>query len=57
MYACSKKETPDERGTGYLTLNISQATSLNDDVEITDFILRISDSQSGLRNLTGYSFK
>ena len=44
--ACSKKETPDERGTGYLTLNISQATSLKADIEITDFILRISDSQT-----------
>ena len=44
--ACSKKETPDEKGTGYLTLNISQESSLKADVEIEDFILRISDNQS-----------
>ena len=44
--ACSKRETSNERETGYLTLNISQATSLKADVEITDFILRISNNQA-----------
>jgi hypothetical protein len=43
--ACSKKET-SEKGTGYLTLNISQGTSLKADVEITDFILRINDGHA-----------
>jgi len=31
--ACSKKETSDERETGYLTLNITQATNLKADVD------------------------
>ena len=39
MCACNK--APEEKGTGYLTLNISQSTTLKSDVEITDFILRI----------------
>ena len=41
MFACSK--TPEEKGTGYLTLNISQGAGLKADVEITDFTLRIND--------------
>ena len=43
--ACTKKETP-EKGTGNLTLNISQATSLKSSVETADFILRISDGNT-----------
>ena len=46
MCACSKKETPYEKGVGYLTLNISKDASLKADVAIEDFILRIIDSQS-----------
>ena len=46
MSACSKKETPYEIGTGYLTLNIDRDASLKADVVITDFILRIINSQS-----------
>jgi len=41
MFACS--QTPEEKGTGYLTLNISQGTGTKADVDIFDFILRISD--------------
>ena len=42
--ACSKRETPEDKGTGYLTLNITNgSTSLKAGVEITDFTLRISD--------------
>ena len=43
MFACS--QTPEEKGTGYLTLNISQSAGLKADVDITDFILRIRDGQ------------
>lgn len=43
--ACSQKETP-EKGTGYLTLNISRGTSLKSDVEIADFTLRINDGHA-----------
>ena len=43
MFACS--QTPEEKGTGYLTLNISQLAGLKADVDITDFILRIRDGQ------------
>ena len=46
MSACSKKEAPGEIETGYLTLNIDKDASLKADVVITDFILRISNSQS-----------
>ena len=42
--ACTKTETSEK--TGYLTLNIGQATSLKADVEITDFILRITDGNT-----------
>ncbi|MDR1156150.1 MAG: DUF4493 domain-containing protein [Bacteroidales bacterium] len=45
MCTCSEKET-SEKGTGYLTLNISQGTSLKSDVEITDFTLRINDGHA-----------
>ena len=47
MCACTKEETP-EKETGYLTLNIGQATSLKSGVEITDFILRISEGNTEL---------
>jgi len=43
IFACS--QTPEEKGTGYLTLNISQGTGTKADVDIVDFILRISDGQ------------
>ena len=46
MCACSKKEMPDEKATGYLTLNISKDASLKADVELIDFVLRISNSQA-----------
>ena len=46
MCACSKKEMPDEKVTGYLTLNINKDASLKADVAIEDFILRIINSQS-----------
>ena len=46
MCACSKKETTGEKETGYLTLNIIQGASLKADVEITDYMLRISDGQT-----------
>ena len=46
MFACSQKEAPEK--TGFLTLNISQATSLKSDIEITDFTLRISDGHADL---------
>ena len=39
--ACSK--APEEKGTGYLTLNISQSTSLKAGIEIEDFTLRINN--------------
>ena len=45
MCACSKKETPEEKGIGYLNLNISQDVNQKVDVELTDFILRINDTQ------------
>jgi len=41
---CTCNKTPEEKGTGYLTLNISQSTSQKAEIEITDFILRINDS-------------
>ena len=44
LFACS--ETPEEKGTGYLTLNISPGTGLKADVEIADFILRINDGRA-----------
>ena len=47
VFACS--QTPEEKGTGYLTLNISQGTGTKADVDITDFILRISDGQVEVR--------
>ena len=41
MCTCSK--APVEKGTGYLTLNINQNTSLKAGIEIDDFTLRISN--------------
>ena len=46
MYACSEKEKTEEKEKGFLVLNISQGTNLKTEVELTDFILRISDSSS-----------
>jgi hypothetical protein len=46
-YACSKKET-HKTASGYLTLNISQSTSLKNDIDINEFILKISDSRGAL---------
>ena len=43
---CACNKAPDEKGTGYLTLNISQSTNLKADIDIADFILRISDGYS-----------
>lgn len=43
MWACSEKETPEEKGTGYLTVNIGAGTGLKADIHIEDFILRITD--------------
>ena len=47
--ACSEKEI-SEKGTGYLTLNISQSASLKAGVEISDFFLRINDGYTDLIN-------
>jgi len=44
MYACS--ETPDKKGTGYLTLNINQSTDLKADIGIEDFFLRINNGRT-----------
>jgi len=43
MFACS--EAPNEKGTGFLTLNINQSAGLKADVEIEDFILRINNGR------------
>jgi hypothetical protein len=43
MCACSDKDAPEKKGTGVLTLNINGSASLKAGVEVTDFILRISD--------------
>jgi len=40
---CACSIVPKEKGTGYLTLNISQSTSIKAGIEIEDFILRIND--------------
>ena len=44
IYACS--EAPEEKGTGYLTLNISQSTGLKADIQIEDFILCINNGRA-----------
>ena len=44
MYACS--EPTAEKGTGYLTLNISQSSSVKTDIEIENFTLRISNGNT-----------
>ena len=46
VFACS--QTPEEKGTGFLTLNISQGASLKANVEITDFTLRINDGHTDM---------
>ena len=43
MCACSK--TPQEKGIGYLTLNVSQSAISKSGIEIEDFTLRINDGQ------------
>jgi len=43
MCACFK--APEEKGTGYLTLNISQSTSVKVGIDFKDFTLRISDGK------------
>lgn len=48
MCACSKKETSGGKEPGYLTLNIAQGASMKAGIEITDFILRISDGTTDL---------
>ena len=48
MCACSEKEKPKEPGTGYLTLNISQAAILKSGVEIADFTMSISDGRTNV---------
>ena len=40
---CACSDSPEEKGTGYLTLNINQSSSQKSEVEIEDFILRISN--------------
>ena len=40
IFACT--QSPDEKGTGYLTLHISRS-AIKADMDITDFFLRISD--------------
>jgi len=44
MCACS--EAPEEKGTGYLTLNINQSTGLKADIEFDDFILCINNGRT-----------
>ena len=44
---CTKKETT-EKETGYLTLNVSQATNQKSGIEIIDFTLRINDGHTDL---------
>ena len=41
IYSCSEEKP--EKASGYLTLNISQSSSVKADIEITDFTLRILD--------------
>ena len=43
---CACSQAPEEKGTGFLTLNISHSTSLKAGIEIEDFILRISNGYS-----------
>ena len=45
MWACSEKESPEGRGTGYLTVNVGSGAGLKADVLIEDFILLVSDSE------------
>lgn len=47
---CACNKTPDEKGTGYITLNISKNDNIKADIEITDFFLRISDDYSDVLN-------
>ena len=42
IYACT---APEEKGTGYLTLNINQSTGLKADLKVEDMILRINDGR------------
>ena len=51
IWGCSDK-TSEEKGSGYLSLNISQSTGLKSDIQPEDFILRISDN-SGVEVLSG----
>ena len=46
--ACSK--APEEKGIGYLTLNIHQSTSVKSNVEINDLFLRIIEGRAELLN-------
>lgn len=48
MWGCSDQDTPLEKGIGYLTLNIQQASDLKSDMEIDDFILSIYDMKDHL---------
>ncbi len=42
MWACSEKEMPEEKGIGYLALNIGSNMSLKSGVTVEDFTLRIT---------------
>ena len=44
MFSCS--ESPVDKGTGYLTLNINPSASMKSDVLIEDFILRINNGSA-----------
>ena len=43
MYSCS---APEEKGTGYLTLNINHSASLKADLKVENMILRISNGRA-----------
>ena len=50
MWACSEKESPEGRGTGYLTVNVGSGAGLKADVLIEDFILLIDRKSTRLNS-------